>query len=493
MRDNQNPANIFQVMYKTSNLDRIFISDELARDRIFSVVESHDPRELKNVANDLSELYDVVDKQSLQNAVDNFDSRDTDGVLDALLRKAYNELGDEIIKMNYDEFSARYLDDATLKSALDVFGIKFEQDEFESYKTVFKDFVKICFGEDDEQSENQVPDFVAYCKHLSELYKLCENTGMIAYNFANIFNIISKGYAVGYIDKKEYDNAMTLYADAVKGIFSGFDEYFASYLLGYAFSYDEVDLSAPELQERVKSIYIATNSPFDMLAESRIWSENLNAQKSRINQFLAPIMDMNANKKDADEMELLLNDVKQNCEQCGFDFKTYQKTLDIYITNVKSPLLDYGVELMFNIPETNGIFTPLHELSDEYSFYGAVNDFCKKTKFKFSDGEFPIIVILDSNISLVTNKAIHIYSGMMFFKKLKSFAWIDVEFKAEANYMMMIKGFVDKENFFGVELQAYQDLTGKKFLTEDEQNALTFKDETTAIELTFNNLKRLFR
>ncbi|MDL0089872.1 DUF1266 domain-containing protein [Campylobacter gastrosuis] len=487
----QNPNNIFGAIYRISAIDRIFLSKEYAKDRIFSIVASNSPNDLSELAAELNELYDITDKQSLYEAIKGYDSTEFETILLNLLFRAKDELGDKFSELNFGKFNLVYANDNSLKSALEVFKIKPNDDDFKTYKADFENFAKFFFGIGEDASD-QIPKFAKFYDATKEISALCKGTTIAAFDYARIVQIATGGYALGYLNEQEFLEIFTLYTEMTKKIFKGFDEFIASFLLGRAFmNFFERDEFIDEgLIFRANTFYIALNSPFDMFKESGIWTENLDEQKARISKILENLIDLNEYKNAQNEMESLKSGLENELLSHQSDIKKFEKALDCYLANFHYVLKDGGVEFIFNdFVIENAIFTPLHELTDEFSFCTNVEKFLNKTKIKLADDEWAIMVILRGDNTLVTNKGFYVQSGFMFMKKVNFYPHKDVKFRAVLDGTGDLKCFINNKEKFLIDFGAYAKAAGKKIsLTEDEQNAKDFKGEIDAFTLAFDKL-----
>lgn len=480
-------GNIFQIAYKTSNADRIFISKELAKERIFSLVDFNHPENLQEFSQALQEFYDITDKNSMYKAIAYYDGSEFEGVLTHLLYQAYKEFGDELAGMTWAKFAPGYLNDNSLKEALKIYLINFSDEDFKAYKERFENFSKGTFGLD-ESRENLIPQFVDLCRQTSELFALCERTTVSGLYYARALQILSHSYAVRYIDEEEYFKQSKFYIDAVTKIFSGFGEFFASFLLGSAFvRIGKSNDVMQDIKDRINAIYVALNSPYDMLKESGIWADSLEADREKLNEILSGYIDKDEDKKQLDEMNLLLEDLKRDSEKYGFSFEIFAKTLDLFYENFYNILKEYRVETMVSIPEQNFFFTPRDGL--ELNFYCNVATFLKKAKISLQSDEFPIMLNLSGNYTLITNKAVYIQSGILMFKKLKTVALAQADFQVKTHYTGTIRCFVNQNDYFEIFIHDYEKLVGKKIGGDDKNNDIAFKDEITAASLAFNKLK----
>lgn len=485
-------GNIFQVIYKVSDIDRIFISKELAKERIFSLVDFNHPKNLQEIKQVLQEFYDITDKNSMYQAIMHYDGSEFEGVLTHLLYQAYKEFGAELTDMTWAEFTPRYLSESSLKEALKIYLINFSDEDFKAYKERFESFSKGFFGLG-ESERNLVPKFVNFCNQTSELFTLCERTSISAFDYARVLQILSYSYAANYIDEKEYFEQYNFYMNLITQIFSGFGEFMASFLLGSAFmnlsySDDKTDF-IKDINERIKALYVALNSPYDMFKESGIWTDSLEAERAKLNEILSKHIDKNENQKKLDEMNSLLDNLKQDIKKHGFSFEIFTQTLDLFYENFYNILKEYRVETLVSIPDKNLIFTPRDEL--ELNFYASADTFIKKAKILLQSDEFPIMVNLSGKSWLITNKAVYILSGMLMFKKLKRVALNEADFKIKTHYTREIRCFVNQNDYFEICTNEYEKLTGKKLGVENDKNDFIFKDEIEALWLAFNKLKSI--
>lgn len=504
MSKNFNENTLFALPYRLNSFDYIFISKEFAKERIFSLVESHHPSNLAECAQILDEYYGVTDAQSMLRAIDAYDGSDSVDVVLALFYKAFCELGVKFAELNFSQFSQTYLQHDAIAKVAQTFFADMSQNKYE-YIDKIETYARFYFGEladeDGKNSDNLIPNITEFFVQTSELYGLVKTQGVSAFNYARVIHIITLSYAVGYIDRGEFEHILGIYAGSIKQIFSGWDEYIASVLLGTAFlNLDDLPQSASQresffvnaIKDRANAVYVALNSPYDMFKESGIWSENLENSRAKISEILKKYINTSEYEQGKKDMSSLKDELTQTVQEAGYDMKIYERTLDEYYVNFHHILKDGAAEFLFNLPESNFIFTPLHEMSDEYSFYGAAGDFLNKTKVKLGSDEYPLMVILDSNLTLFTNKGIYIYSGMMFFKKAKFYAYKDVNFKIGVGFLGSLRCFVDGKEYFDIDLDEYEKITGKKSGTEESENLKIFSTEIDALTRAFEQIKKKF-
>lgn len=496
MRNGLDANNIFQVAYRISALDYIFISKEYANDRIFSTIASNSPNFLSTIAKEMSEIYDITDTKSLREAIKAYDTSETYGVLLSLLFRAKNELGDDFNGLTFAKFSLAYANKNAINEALSHFKIKLDSEQFESYKEEFDWCAKYFFGQN-ENEINFIPRFIKFANDTKDIHKLCKHTTIAAFDYARVVQIATNGYTLGYINKEEFLEIFTLYTKMIKQIFSGFDEFIASFLLGRAFMnfFGSENFIDENVIDRTKVFYIALKSPFDMFKESGIWSENLEVQKAKISKILEGLMDFNEYKKEQSEMFMLKQELDDTLKTHGTNAQEFANLLDFYFESFYYTLKEYGVEFIYDdFVIENCIFTPLHELTDDYSFYGAVSDFLNKTKTKLAVGEYPIMAILRGNKTLITNRGFYIESGFMFMKKTAFTPHSNVQFRAVLDGTGDLKCFVSEKMHFLTDFNEYAKAVGKKIsLTDDELNAKNFKDEINGITLTFSKMIEVLR
>lgn len=477
-------GNIFQVAYRVSDLDRIFISKELAKERIFSLVHFNHPENLQESAKSLQEFYDITDKNSMYKAIAHYDSLEFESVLTYLLYQAYKEFGNKLADMTWAEFAPRYLNEGSLKEALKIYLINFSDEDFKAYKEQFAAFSGSFFGLG-EEAQNLAPKFVNFCNQTSELFALCERTTTSALNYAKALQILSQSYAVGYLDEQEYFEQSKFYIDTVTQIFSGFGEFFASFLLGSAFinlsTSDKNTDFIKEISEHINALYIALNSPYDMFKESGIWADSLDTERKKLNEILSKHIDKNENKNKLNKINSLLDDLKQDSLKYGFSFEIFAKTLDLFYENFYNVLKEYKAETIVSIPDQNFFFTPRDGL--DLNFYANVHAFIKKAKISLQTYEFPILLNLSGKEALITNKAIYI-KGAMLFKKIKKIPWTQANFRIQTHYLKALRCFVNESDYFNIDFRKYKKLTAK-----NQDNDTAFKDEIIALSAAFDRLK----
>lgn len=481
-------GNIFQVMYRVSNLDRIFISKELAKERIFSLVDFNHPENLANFKRDLKEHFNITNKNTMYQTIMHYENLEYDGVLTHLLYKAYKDFEGELADIKWEEFASKYLNEKSLKVALKIYLINYSNEDFDDYKKQFESFSKDFF-EPSENNQNLVFKFVYFISQMGEFFSLCENTTISAFSYARVLQILNLSYAVGYINEQEYEKESKFYINNITNIFSCFGEFFASFLLGSAFL--RIGKNSDVIQgisEHINALYIVLNSPYNMLKESGIWPNSLEADRERLNEILLKYIDKNNNEKQLSKMNLLLDQLKQEAKNQGFSFEIFTQTLDLFYENFYNILKEHRVEFLVSTPDKNLFFTPRDGL--DFQFYVNFRAFAKKAKIYLEDGEFPILLNLNGKKTLITNKAIYIQSGVLLFKKIKKIPWTQTNFKIRTHYIGVMRCFVSEDEYFDISLHNYKRLTSKKIECEQEKDDATYSSEITALMLAFNQLKK---
>ena len=484
------PQNVFQATERTNHLDRVFVSHELFADQFFSFTSSNHTHYLEELKQNLKETHKITSKDSVYKAIDSVVSYAYHyNILLDLLYKAYEDRDDSLESMTCEEFMGIYLTDEYLKNALKAVQSNFLHRKFKLYKENFIYFAKSFFGvsgEDDD--ENDVPKFVKFCKQTTEIYKLCKNTGSRGYELSKIFEIISDSFAVGYIDESEFDGLMNFYSEKVEKTFSGWDEFIASCVLGGAFRFfDEGEIDyIKESYDYINAFHRLLNSAYDVFAASGIWTKNLDEARQKALNLLDKYADREEENSDKEYTQNIINWCEKEAQKCGLNFKDLQKATEIYYKNFYSVFKNNRIEFMLET-KNNGVITPRKTLELEHSLYKEVKIFMDETGFEFSDKEFPILIILASKKTLITNQAVYTYGGMLF-KKFKKFSLQDIICKVKFAYPDEIHCYLDDKEYFSIGIKEYLALTGKKPLKVVRDKDF-FRDEISSLNLAMLKLK----
>ncbi|MFL1705905.1 DUF1266 domain-containing protein [Campylobacter sp. MOP7] len=485
------PQNVFQATQRTNHLDRAFLSKELFVDQFFSFTSSNHPSFLQELRQNLKETHKVTSKDSVYTAIDEVISYACyyNIILD-LLYKAYEELGERLESMTCEEFMSTYLTDEYLKNALKAVQTNFSYRKFELHKENFAYFAKSFFGvSGEEHDENDVPKFVKFCKQTSEIYALCKNVGNRGYELSKIFEIISDSFAVGYINESEFCELMNFYAEKVQKIFSGWNEFIASCVLGGAFRFfDEGEIDyIKESYDQINAFHRLLNSAYDVFSTSGIWTQNFDKAKINILNLLDKYADFKEEKNDKEYTQNILNWLEKETQKCGLEFKHLQQATEIYYKCFYGTLKNSRIEFMLE-SKNNGVITPIKTLELEHSLYKEVKIFMDETGFKFGDKEFPVLLILAPKKTLITNQAVYIYSGVLF-KKLKKFNLQEISCEVKFAYPDEIHCYLNEKEYFCISIKEYLNLTGKKPLKVVSHKNF-FDNEISSLNLAINELKK---
>ncbi|MGG7073821.1 DUF1266 domain-containing protein [Campylobacter sp. 9BO] len=419
MNINFSNTNIFQMIYRASGLDLLYFSDEHYKERFFSIVESFSPEKLQEIAQNLHEYYGVSSKDDI------FEFENTASHL-SIIYSAYSSLESAFFQMKFDEFSNNYLSDDSIKEAFKIFSIDTSADGF------YDDFRSEIAGSfyDDAGVCNE--RLKQYLTQMQDVFAYAPKSTTYAFDIARMLQIATNSFALGYIDYDEFCELYDKYTKSALEIFSSFDEYAASCLLGRAFMFLDDETSFKEsVCEHAKTFYILANAPFDVFKASGIWAENLDKQKQNIIKITQNFIDNAEIDELKKSMQELYEFAKDRVSQYGFDMQMLEVCLDEYYQNFHFILKQNALD---SLASGYDVYTPLRELGDDDdTFFKRVRNFCDKAKLTLASDEVPLLMLTQLGDYLITNKAIYSFKGVLliFGKKLVATPWSKVELDAE--------------------------------------------------------------
>lgn len=473
------PYNIFQFPYRTSGLDMIFISKKLAAERFFSAVDRPDAEYLDELAANLSELYDVTDEKSAFERIKVFDDHAYFCALVTLFRRAEGELG----TINFTEFSANFLTDEDVKSALEAVGVKFDEKDFADIKAALTNMAKESF----EGGETQ--KFLKFSRAVREFWPFCERTGIRAFDYAVILQIAANAFAVGYIAQKDFEEIVAHYGERAAREFGCWSEFMAGYVLGGMYIFFDEKTVKSDLKYRATPIYTCLTSPYDMFKASGIWADSADDARAKLGPILEKYVDLSEFNAQKEENLLIVKELEEGCEKSGLGLEDFACTLDAFYDDFYGFFKNRRCEELMRTPEQTYAVTPLSTLEGGGSVLEEARKLAAKFKLKFDADELPLIKF---ETALLTNKAVYIEGRLPFFKKAKKITWKQARPRVAFHYTDELRCYVSEADYFAIDMSGYKKAAHKKSTIDDGENAKTFRDEITALNLAMTRLKERF-
>lgn len=146
----------------------------------------------------------------------------------SIIYSTYSSLGSAFFQMKFDEFADKYLSDDSIKEAFKIFSIDTSADGF------YDDFRSEIAGSFYDEAGVCNERLKQYLTQMQDVFAYAPKSTTYAFDIARMLQIATNSFALGYIDYDEFYELYDKYTKSALEIFSSFDEYAASCLLGRA-------------------------------------------------------------------------------------------------------------------------------------------------------------------------------------------------------------------------------------------------------------------
>lgn len=393
--------------WNRKNIEMLFLENSPSRNFI----------ERAFIKRDVLKKYNITDKDSCLKVIEGFFSHAAiENPCMLILYQLWNRYDeklnlDEIENALSQEFDFEEIARVYYDGIVEVSPYKIEIDH---YVETIKEHLKALYN------RGKLQLFMEFFKTFNWLIRVAGNSLLIGYNISRTVDIITKSTSAGFISEETCYRYLDRIGGVVQTKFFSWEQYLASCLLGKLYtqySTGVTDLAAIKKSSYIKSIFLLTNAPNDMLSVASIWPvDNMKAFASVVDHFFK--FDMHYDESHLEEASLSDEEAR---------------AIELFRKVIFNPAMDGGIGCYFSATDEKGNFYhPLMAVGKRFLFWDVIAKRNQRYAIETSEEELPFLM---TNQATFTNKAVYIFERKMLIKRdLIPVKWEDVQFSFKVGH-----------------------------------------------------------